>query len=197
MISVIMPSYLGKYAGAAANREDKFLRAINSFLSQTHEDAELVIVADGCQRTVDLTPDHTRIQLHLIPKEKIWSPVVRNTGIYYAQGSVITYLDTDDMIGPRHLQTIVGHYDPSGNWGVFNDFIWHRKQWVEREVDHTKKFRCGTSNLVHKSGTFWPEHASDYEHDLTFIKSLRLLGEPQKLPTPDYRVCHLPRRYDV
>ena len=31
-ISVIMPVYLGEYEGCATNREDKFIRAIHSFL---------------------------------------------------------------------------------------------------------------------------------------------------------------------
>lgn len=193
MISVVMASYLGKYNGAAKDRKTKFLRAVNSCLEQK-ADFELVIVSDGCQDTVDLCPQDPRIQLYKVPKQPTWSAVVRNTGIHYAKGSHIVYLDTDDVFGPDHLSTIEANLPKV--WGMFNDFVWKKREWVEREASLTK-FHCGTSNLVHKRDLYWPEDANDYEHDWMFVRSLMLFGAPEKLPTPDYRVCHLPRRYDV
>ena len=47
-VSVIMPVYLGEYEGCASNRENKFIRAINSFLTSTLLDSELIIVSDNC-----------------------------------------------------------------------------------------------------------------------------------------------------
>jgi glycosyltransferase involved in cell wall biosynthesis len=197
MLSVVMASYLGKYSGAAKDRERKFLRAVDSCLSQSYEDFELVIVSDGCDRTAEITPSEPRISLYRIDKQRLWSPIVRNTGIHYAQGQWIVYLDTDDQFGPGHLKTIAEQLDNSVTWAVFNDFIWSLKTWKEREVDTGKKFRCGTSNLVHKAGIYWPEDAADYEHDWKFIAALRMLGEPKKLATAHYLVSHIPNRYDV
>ena len=53
-ISVIMPSFLSQYDGCAKNREQKFIRAVDSFIAQTYNDKELVIVADGCLKTKNL-----------------------------------------------------------------------------------------------------------------------------------------------
>ena len=53
--SVIMPSFLGEYSRAAQNREEKIVRSIDSCLDQM--DFELIIVADGCQKTVEIVTD--------------------------------------------------------------------------------------------------------------------------------------------
>lgn len=55
MFSIVMPSYLGDYnssAGpSATNRVEKFIRAVDSVLAQTFGSWELLIVADGCEKT--------------------------------------------------------------------------------------------------------------------------------------------------
>lgn len=196
-ISVVMASFLGRYTGAASDRETKFHRAVDSFFSQTFTNAELVIVADGCKLTERIAPEHERISVYSIPKQPLWSPVVRSTGIHYANGGLICYLDTDDVIGPTHLQTIADQAHLVSTWGYFNDFVWSRGKWAERQVDVSKRFRCGTSNIVHRANLYWPDHANDYAHDWTLIKSLQALDKGVQLSTPDYRVCHIPNRYDV
>lgn len=50
-ISVIMQVYLGQYPGARNNPKHKFVRAVHSFLAQTHLEKELIIVADRCPLT--------------------------------------------------------------------------------------------------------------------------------------------------
>jgi len=50
-ISVIMPSYLGKYEGSRINADQKFIRAVESFQQQTLQNKELIIVSDGCEIT--------------------------------------------------------------------------------------------------------------------------------------------------
>ena len=54
MISIIMPSYLGAYKKAAKDRDRKIVRAINSVVKQTYKDWELIVIADGCNKTVDI-----------------------------------------------------------------------------------------------------------------------------------------------
>ena len=106
--TVVMPSYMGPYRTAAKNRESKILRAVNSVIAQTYEDWELIVVADGCEKTMQILKDVTdlRVRKYLIEKDKIWGGSPRNTGIELAKGEFIVYLDIDDIIGPDHLKNI-------------------------------------------------------------------------------------------
>lgn len=110
-VSVIMPSYLGEYPGAAKNRDKKFVRAVNSFINQTYQDKELIIVADGCTLTYELYmqhfSSHDNIKITMIPKQPPYSGEMRNEGLRMATGDLITYLDSDDVAGPKHIETIV------------------------------------------------------------------------------------------
>jgi len=56
-LSIIMPSYMGDYGGrygdAAKDRERKLERAIDSvFGPGSIDNFELIVVADGCERTM-------------------------------------------------------------------------------------------------------------------------------------------------
>lgn len=110
-ISVIMMSYLDHYPGARSNPIERFHRSIRSFMMQTHSEKELIIVSDGCQKTIDEYNKHWSdvpfIKLIECSKSKFkWPGSQRQIGINNATGDWICYLDTDDVIHPTHLSNI-------------------------------------------------------------------------------------------
>lgn len=107
-ISVITPSFLGNYPGAASRRDEKIVRAVDSVIAQTFHDWELWVVADGCDQTMEIMQRYNDPRVHSIKisKSKIWSGTPRNTGIDNATGEYIVYLDIDDYYGDNHLATI-------------------------------------------------------------------------------------------
>lgn len=112
MISVIMISYLGDYPGSRKNPEQKFLRAVDSFINQTigSENSELVIVSDGCELTNRLYDKHYNSQSNIIlikqPKARsgIFPGSYRQVGINQAKFNYITYLDSDDFLMEYRLE---------------------------------------------------------------------------------------------
>lgn len=196
--SVVIPSFLGSYSGAASRRDEKLVRAVQSVLGQTFQDFEIQVVADGCQQTVELMKQFTDERAHvtLIPKAPLWDGAPRNTGIDKAEGEFIIYLDTDDYWGENHLQIIsdgLKDYD----WVFFNDYIC-RDEWIERHCDINRLGQNGTSNICHRKslGARWAHRG--YGHDHHFNQSLMMKSQKYaKIATPEYFVCHIPGMYDL
>ena len=196
MISVIMASYLGDYKRAAKNRETKIIRAVNSVLKQTIP-VELVVVSDGCQKTIDIISKNFPDQVdgYWINKQKIWSGKPRNTGIEKAKNDIICYCDVDDYLDPDHCEKIQNAF--TGDWVWFDDLVYNQGQWVQRKCDVDKRGMCGTSNLAHKKIAWWPDPGS-YAHDYIFIRNLKQASRDYKyIGKGGYRTCHIPGRYDV
>lgn len=201
-ISVIMPCYLGYYEGCAKDRELKFERAVESFLSQDYENSELIIVSDGCGITNNIVLEKfrdERIKLISISKQVLFSGNVRQAGIEDCNGDIICYLDSDDVFeNKNHLSVIVTEFN-GVSWVYFNDFIqWNPYSKGEREVK-LEKGSIGTSNIAHRniSQISWIE-MNGYGHDWTFIESL-IKNYPvyKKINGTSYKVCHIPHTVDV
>lgn len=203
--SVVMPSYLGWYKSAAKNREWKIVRAINSVIEQSYKDWELVVVADGCKRTVEIVREveDERVKLYYIPKQRTWSGLVRNTGISKAKGDWIVYLDIDDMFGPEHLEIISRYIENDVDWIWFNNWSWDKGNEEFREY-HAQLIRakCGTCNFAHRrerDGILlvgWRAN-DNYLHDWRFVLNLmQVSGKFGKIETPEYLVCHVPSLLD-
>ena len=211
-----MASYLGDYGGnygrSATNRTEKFKRAVRSVIDQDQHTTswELVIVADGCQETMlhaGLWPDH-RIRFIEIPKQRLWSANVRNTGIRHSTGDYIVYLDTDDVLAPSHLadlRTFLFRRDQP-QWAVFDDLVWNpnKNVWEQRVANSSRARGAGTSQIAHsrESGILWPDvefrhpHMG-YDHDEQFLKHLRKFHGGDWIGSGGYYVMHIPRLYDL
>lgn len=215
-ISVIMPTYLGDYEGAASNRAARFERAVRSFLDQNWQNSELVVVADGCISTIQafqrLFPQATQealaengitVKIQYIPKQAPFSGAVRNAGLKIATGEVICYLDSDDVFLPGHLQAIwtgfVAGNDPIGyrSWVYFNYFIAGPDLSIAREQQtHLRFGGIGTGGFAHERalGLTWTD---GYGHDWTYVlKLMESCPLTKRITGPRYLVCHIPQSSD-
>lgn len=196
-ISVIMASYLEM--PNRKNLDNKFIRAVKSFINQTYQDKELIIIGDGCQVTEYLYDKHFKdnpqIKFELIPKQALYSGSVRSAGLALATGDVICYLDADDVIGKKHLNIIASGYSDDIDMVYYNDFLVldsSFKKFQKRYVD-MRWSSIGTSSISHRNldKANW-ERCDGYGHDFIFMLKLNSLGlRHKKLKTnSQYFVCH-------
>ncbi len=173
--SIVIASFLGDYRNAAKGRDKKIIRAVNSVLNQTFEDFEVIVVADGCEKTVKIMSqyDDPRIRTFAIPKGRMWSGDPRNKGIDEARGEFIAYLDIDDMFGDNHLSSLnekLGTYD----WVWFDDIRYdpRSKKWYQNPCNINQIGSHGTSNICHRKGRARWDH-DGYAHDYYFVLHLK------------------------
>jgi glycosyltransferase involved in cell wall biosynthesis len=197
-VSVIMASYLLPYPGSATNRDKKFLRAVNSFKKQTYQNKELVIVSDGCPLTIELYnkyfSNESNIKLIQIPKQELYSGGMRNIALDLVDGDIISYLDSDDILGPNHLQVIVDQFDlEKYDWVFYNDYMVLDSTFKKLHLRTVEPrwASIGTSSISHKNikGLQW---GMGYGHDFLFMFNMASSGlKFKKLEKiPEYLVCH-------
>jgi glycosyltransferase involved in cell wall biosynthesis len=99
-VSVILPTY---------NRADVLGRSIQSVLSQSFTDFELVIVDDASRddtASVVKSFDDTRIR-YVQNEENLGGAEARNVGIRHAQAQLIAFQDSDDEWRPIKLERCI------------------------------------------------------------------------------------------
>jgi glycosyltransferase involved in cell wall biosynthesis len=196
-VSVVMASFLGPYPGRASNPEQKFVRAVKSFLTQTYENKELIIVSDGCDVTERLYEFNFKkfpnIKFVKIPKQPIYSGDCRNAGLKIADGDIISYLDNDDILGKTHLEIIMNQFTDDLDLVYYDDYLVTSADFkkLHRRYVEPRYGSIGTSSITHKR-TDWLNWTTGYGHDWIFVMTAITNGMKfKKLKEPSqYLVCH-------
>ena len=96
MISVIIPLY---------NKEKQIKKTLETVLSQTFQDFEIVIVNDGStDNSVNEVSEVKDNRIRLINQENAGVSAARNKGIKEAKGEYVAFLDADDEWKTDYLQ---------------------------------------------------------------------------------------------
>lgn len=126
MISVIVPVY---------NRQAVIEECVASVLAQSYQNFEIVIVDDGssddtykiCQQLAD---NDSRIKLFAAEHGGV--SAARNKALDAASGEYVFFLDSDDVIYPLLLETLVEGMKSTGAWIGGTDVVgvsqnnWHK-----------------------------------------------------------------------
>ena len=108
VVSVVMP---------ARNTAATVAEAVRSVLRQTLGEFELIVVDDGStDETVSIVRELADPRVVLLEQQHGGAAAARNAGIRVARSSVITLVDSDDLLLPTYLEVMAGLI--RGNPGV-------------------------------------------------------------------------------
>ena len=101
-ISVIIPVY---------NTEEYILRWLNSIVSQTFKDYEIIIIDDGSKdKSSDIIKEfiksHQDIAVNYIYQENAGQAAARNEGLKHAEGEYICFIDSDDYVDDEMFEAL-------------------------------------------------------------------------------------------
>ncbi|WP_292402246.1 MULTISPECIES: glycosyltransferase family 2 protein [unclassified Methylophaga] len=100
LVSVVIPCF---------NRQEYIEQAINSALSQTYADIEIIVVDDGSTDSSIKVIERYGERVKLITQSNKGVSAARNTGFSSARGEFIIFLDSDDWLSEdiveKHILT--------------------------------------------------------------------------------------------
>lgn len=132
LVSVIMPTY---------NRPQQLRRAVESVLTQTYQDFEIIVINDAGEEVADwlTTLRGSEKIIYVRHGTNRDRAAARNTGLRLARGKYIAYLDDDDRFLPDHLQTLVEFLE-SHEYRVAYSDAWrvHEERRGDRYVETTR-----------------------------------------------------------
>ncbi|MHC4881290.1 MAG: glycosyltransferase family 2 protein, partial [Planctomycetota bacterium] len=110
VVSVIIPSY---------NAKELLAEAIDSVLSQTLTDLEVVVIDDGStDGTTEVVKAIDDPRIRYFYKDNGGVSSARNMGLDKAEGQYIAFLDSDDLYSPEYLKTMVTALEDNPDYGV-------------------------------------------------------------------------------
>ena len=111
MISIIIPTY---------NQRGFLIDTINSALSQSYQDIEVIVVDDNnpdtdarakTEQLMAVYADNPKVR-YLKHEHNKNGSAARNTGLAHAEGKFIVFVDGDDYVSASYLQElddVLGH----------------------------------------------------------------------------------------
>lgn len=106
--SVIIPVY---------NSEKSLPRCFDSILNQTFRDFEIIVINDGStdnsQTVIDLYAEKYPDMIRTFTQKNQGVAATRNSGMKYAQGEYLLFVDNDDCVSKNYLSELVTEAEKS------------------------------------------------------------------------------------
>lgn len=172
--SIIFPVY---------NREPFLKEALDSILSQSFQNFELIAIDDGSEdRSVEILQEYSPLfpNFSLIVQNHLGVSEARNSGLRQARGKYICFVDSDDLLTPNYLQDF--HFvisQTQANVIKNTSMIKFRSNTppivTQSQVSNIEEFIPQTHNIK-LGGTIW-----SYCIKREFLSSLSLFFLPNRI----------------
>ena len=129
--SVIIPLY---------NKAPYIQRALESVLTQTYTNFEIVVVDDGSSDGGEVIVSNiNHHKIHLISQKNAGVSAARNKGASKSKNEYLTFLDGDDTYEPNFLSELVkliADFPNAGIYGTSNSFIYPNGKKVAEDFSY-------------------------------------------------------------
>lgn len=126
-VSVIIPIY---------NAEKYLAEAVDSVLSQTVKPLEIILVNDGStDKSVEVAKKY-KAYIRLLNQENKGISGARNAGIKAAKGTMIAFLDADDLWTKDHLEKLLESFEENDGLGLVAG---HVEQFISEDDTESSK----------------------------------------------------------
>jgi glycosyltransferase involved in cell wall biosynthesis len=104
----------------ARNAEQTLQRAIDSALSQSYPNIEIVVIDDcSTDKTAEVLDRYSGARVKIIRSDRCFGvSAARNAAIDAANGTLIAFLDADDEWLPHKIEKQVAHYRAGSNYAL-------------------------------------------------------------------------------
>lgn len=115
LVSVVVPVY---------NAEKYIKETMMSIANQTYSNLEIILVDDGGTDNSIRIAESVLVnnQYQIIQQTNMGLSAARNTGIVNATGKYICFVDSDDIIAPTHIESLVKLASKNGLSVCFSEF---------------------------------------------------------------------------
>ncbi len=130
MISVIIPTY---------NDTKKLKQALESVISQTYKDIEIIVVGDGLDQKLPLLGEEELAKVRFFTIKHGGAPKARNYGFGKSKGEYVIFWDAD-IIGRRDMLEVMLKElsdSPDASY-AYSSYWWGRKGFEQWEFDPDK-----------------------------------------------------------
>lgn len=136
-VSVIVPVY---------NVEKYLRKCLDSIVSQTLNDLEIILVNDGSTDTSpDICEEYKRKdeRIKMITQKNQGLSAARNAGLKEAAGEYVIFIDSDDYIAENMLEILVNNITKSSadiaTCGIYNVY----QSYMKPQYHKKEKYTCG------------------------------------------------------
>ena len=110
LVTVVMPLF---------NAATTVRESLESVLAQSYRHLEILVVDDGCtDASVTICRKYSDSRIRIIQQSNRGLAGARNTGIRHARGTILAFLDSDDLWQPQKIERHVAHLCSAPDVGV-------------------------------------------------------------------------------
>jgi glycosyltransferase involved in cell wall biosynthesis len=182
-LSIVLPTYNGARWLA---------ESIDSCLSQTYRDLELIVVVDGStDETPAILARYDDPRLRVITKPNGGLPRALNTGFDAARGELLSWTSDDNVYLPRAMEVMVEYLDahPSTPMVCTDTIVMNDAGRDIGYSDQTWACFVYRRTAAEKTGPYRPEYSLVEDVDF-FLRLQHFAGPIARIREPHYRYRH-------